>query len=100
MRKMVLRMSAGIGMDTTVFYHVPEQYTKEFLSDYAWQSAVDWAESFGLEPYPDYEDSLDPDSAWQSDRYTDDIEGYFEAYSPEKHDGLQAGGGSIKWQEI
>jgi trans-aconitate methyltransferase len=97
MRKMVLRVTAGPGMDSASFFNVSEEVTKEHLAEYAWQAAVDWAESFGLEPYPD-EQEEEEDAAWACP-YSEDISGWFELYSPEKHDGLRVGQDN-DWQEL
>lgn len=94
MRKMVLMLTAGVGMNSAEFFNVPADMTDEELSDYAWESAVQFASSYGLEPEVFRDTILDEDEdedEYGNDNYTDDIEGWFEEYSPEEHDGLVCG---------
>lgn len=85
-KKMVLRMYTNtVGTDATEFCLVPDSITQKELDEYAWASACQNAESFGIYP-PDpegtEEDNVDTD---------EDISGHFEPYDPSKHDGLRVG---------
>lgn len=102
MRKMVLRLDCGIGTDAADFYLVPDDVTQEELDEYAWQCALQHAEMYGMYPESDREFSEEDDDeedSWGGDTYTDDINGHFEPYNPEEHDGLRVGGGA-SWREF
>jgi len=99
LKKMVLRLSAGVGMDSAEFVLVPVTMTEDELSNDAWEAAVQHAQMYGLEPdsyrcYYEGEESDEDDD----DRFSNDIEGYFEEYDPEEHDGLRIGGDDA-WRE-
>ena len=85
MRKIVICMSAGMaGTDNYEFWEFPDSVTEETLSAFAWECGVQWADSFGIYPnaeYTDEEVDADPES------YSDDIEGYWENYNSEEHNG-------------
>jgi hypothetical protein len=78
-------MSAGMaGTDAYEFWIVSTSMTETELGDFAWQCGVDHADSYGIYPqceYSDEEVDADPES------YSDNIEGWYEDYVPEKHDG-------------
>ena len=93
MRKMVLRLSAGVGMDSAEFLLVPTIMSEEELSNYAWEAAVNFGQMYGLEPESSrqyYSEEEEEDEDFDA-MFTDDIGGYFEEYNPEKHDGLVVG---------
>lgn len=85
-KKMVLRMyTSTVGTDATEFYLVPDSITQKELDDYAWESACQNAESFGIYP-------PDPEGADEDNEDADeDISGHFEPYDPIEHDGLRVG---------
>lgn len=89
MRKIVISGSAGqCGTDFWEFYEVSEDATDEELSDLAWQCALANAEMYGIYHTPDYQDSEElTDEELDSDQYSEDIDGGYEDYDPEKHDG-------------
>lgn len=102
MKKVVIKVSAGMaGTDHTYFYEVPENVigTKEF-DDFCWQMGVEWAESFGV--YPEDADTCfandDDDDSYFSSQYADYIEGYYEIYEADKHDGQRIGNDN-SWQK-
>lgn len=96
MRKMVLFVECGVGTKSATAYLVPENMTEEELSDYAREAACQHAESYGH--YPESYRPEDDDGS----TYTDDIEGWFEEYSAEEHDGQLVIGRSntFTWNEI
>lgn len=101
MIKVILRLSCGVGMDSADSYLVTEEQWKAYtegdislddLADFAWQEAIQFAESYGIYPESDMPEDYDEDSDdWESDQYSDDIEGWFELYEPDEHDGLMIG---------
>ena len=97
-KKMVLRVSAGVGMDCNEFMLVPVNMTRNELNDYAWQKALDWAQGYGLEPDTHREFYSEEDCP-DDESFTGDIEGWFEEYSADKHDGLRIGSDD-SWREI
>lgn len=93
-KKMVLRMfTSTVGTDATEFCLVPDSITQKELDEYAWESACQNAESFGIYP-------PDPEGTEEDIADTDeDISGHFEPYDPIKHDGLRVGG-NTSWITI
>lgn len=97
MRRIVFTYHTGYcGMDGHDFRMYPDDVTEEELWDDAWEGALSNAESYGIYPYPDdFTEDEDEDPEYgQSDSYSDNIEGYWEDFDYEKHEGLVAGGGS------
>ena len=93
-KKMVLRMYTNtVGTDANEFCLVPNDITQKELDDYAWDSACQNAESFGIYP-------PDPEGTDEDNENTDEgISGHFEDYDPKTHDGL-AVGAYINWITI
>ena len=91
-KKMVLHLDAGVaGMNDAEFWKIPVNISENDLSNLAWERALDHAEMYRI--YPENcrpEDFDEEDAGYES--YSDNIEGYFEDYDPEKHDGLRVGG--------
>jgi hypothetical protein len=94
-RKIVVGMNAGFaGTDAYEFYIVPADITEEELQDFAWQRGVEHAEMYGIYPESEYDEEevqADPES------YSDNIDGWYEDYVPEKHDGHSMRG-TPDWQ--
>lgn len=85
MRKIVFFYNAGMpGTDTAELVEFPDDVTDKKLDTYAWEGALQWAESFGV--YPESYRHLDEED--DEDTYSDNIEGYWEEYDPNTHDGL------------
>lgn len=101
MRKIIFHYSVGFaGMDGVDARAYPDDVTTEELDNDAWLGAIDHAESYGYYNRADYEntgeipeDEDDP----EHDCYVESIEGWWEDYNPEEHDGLVPGGGEWKW---
>jgi hypothetical protein len=91
MRKIVLFLHTGYcGMDAWEFWEVDHDLSDDELYDLAWQRAVDNAESYGIYPREWYQDADEYDE--EDEAYSDNIEGSFEDYVPDKHDGHRIGG--------
>ena len=96
-KKMVLHLDAGFAcMDAAEFWKIPVNISENELSNLAWERALDHAEMYGIYPENCRPDDWDEEEEG-GDSYTDNIEGYFEDYDPEKHDGLRVGGDD-SWQ--
>ena len=91
-KKMVLHLDAGFaGMNDAEFWKIPVNISTSALSNFAWERACNHAEMYGIYPENCRPDDLDEEDD-DGDSYSDNIEGYFEDYDPEKHDGLRVGG--------
>lgn len=78
-------------MDSAEVVEFSDDVTTEELDQYAWLSALDNAETYGIYP-TEYasEDVMDENGNIledYEDSYSDNIEGFWEDYDPEKHDG-------------
>jgi len=90
MRKIVIGMDAGMaGTDSWEFWLVPDSVSDNELSDFAWERGKNHAEMYGIYPREEYADTEDFDEDDES--YSDSIEGWWEVYDPEKHDGHRVG---------
>ena len=98
MRKIIFLLETGYaGMDIAENDTFPDDVTDEQLNQEAWDRAIQHAESYGIY-HPGYiEDDSELNDDFDSDDYSDNIEGCWEDYDPEKHDGLVPGGGEWKW---
>lgn len=93
MRKIVFTYHTGYcGMDGHDFRVYPDDVTDDELHDDAWEGALSNAESFGIYPYP--EEFGDDDEDDETD-YSYDIEGSWEEYDPDKHDGFSTSSFSV-----
>jgi len=90
MRKIVIGMDAGqAGTDSWSFWLVPKSMTDTQLSELAWECAKDHAEMYGIYPRDEYVDTEDFDE--DDEHYSEGIEGWYEDYDSEKHDGHRVG---------
>lgn len=97
MRKIVLFLHTGYcGMDAWEFWKVPRTATEDELDALCWERAKDNAEMYGIYPYEEYCD--EPDFDEDSESYSYGIEGSFEDYDPDEHDGHRIGN-DTSWQE-
>jgi hypothetical protein len=84
MRKIFFKLRTGYcGMDGHDMLEFPDDVTNEQLDDEAWNIACEYAASYGI--YPESEDDGDEDEESQYSGHN--IEGRWEEYNPEKHDG-------------
>ncbi|CAB4134422.1 hypothetical protein UFOVP273_57 [uncultured Caudovirales phage] len=98
-RKIVFHYHTGYcGSDGIDFYEVPDDVTDEELYDFAHTEAVEHASRYGI--YPEEERPEDDGFDDMGDEYSYNIEGWFEEYNPEEHDGMVPGGGPIRWAEF
>lgn len=89
-------MDAGIvGTDGYEFWIVPPSMTDQELDAFAWQCGSDHAEMYGIYPRSEYQNTEDFDEDDES--YSEDIEGSWEDYLPEKHD-MHSMTGTPDWQ--
>lgn len=95
-RLIVFSLDAGFcGMDGHEFAVFDDDVTDEELADEAWQRALNHAGMYGIYLQSEYEDDPDiTEEELDSDTYSENIDGYWEDFDPEKHDGLVCGGGS------
>lgn len=90
MRKIVLFLHTGYcGMNGYEFWEVSKTATDDELAELCWERAKEHAEMYGIYPRDEYLD--EPDFDEDSESYSDNIEGSFEDYDPEEHDGYRVG---------
>lgn len=93
MRKIYFTYNTGyVGMESHSVVEYDDEVTDEELDEDAWQGAIQNAESYGIYPDSDLDDysQEDYDHMVQSgdiDSYSSGIEGSWEEYDAEKHDG-------------
>jgi hypothetical protein len=88
MKKIVFFYDVGFaGSQTAEVIEFDDNVTDEDLDQYAWESALGWAESYGVYPESDRELSGELDEEFD-ECYSHNIEGYWEVYDPAKHDAL------------
>jgi hypothetical protein len=100
--KIVIRCHTGYcGMDSCEFYEVNANSTDKERDDFAWLCAKENAEMYGIYPCHEYEEAAEEygEEFIGGDEYSDNIEGYWETYNPDKHDGHRIGGDN-SWQRI
>lgn len=90
MKKIVFFYDAGfVGTNTAELVEFEDDVTDDELYRYAWEGAVQWAEHYGVYPESDRE-FYGETYAYEEfdDNYSDNIDGYWEVYDPDKHDHL------------
>ena len=93
MKHYIVHMHVGYaGMDGHDILSMPDDATMEEVQDEAHLMALEHAESYGYYPPSDEYSEEDDDD---SDKISDNIEGWAEPYDPDKHDMLRASGGSF-----
>ena len=83
--KIVINTFACIGAEDCTAYILERDYTSKELEDIAWQEGLQHAESYGIYFSPHYED--EPNFDEDGDEYSEDIEGWWELYNSDEHDG-------------
>ena len=72
-----------VGMDSYEFWEYPDGTDSAIIDQDACTFAYENADSYGYYPYPD---DFDPDTD-DDEHYTDAIDGHWELYDSDKHDG-------------
>jgi len=102
MRKIFITLETGFcGSSGHEFYEVPDDTTDEELDQFCWDLACNHAAGYGIYPEedrPDSPDEADEEDEWGTE-YSHNIEGSWEPYDPEKHDGHTMGG-TPHWQTL
>jgi|AntAceMinimDraft_5_1070358.scaffolds.fasta_scaffold00341_9 hypothetical protein len=93
MKRYIVHCCTGwVGSDAYLPLEMPDNHTEAELSAACWEMAVDHAQFFGYEEYPDDYDEAEDDG----EIYSDGIDGHPELYDPAKHDMHRTGGGSFE----
>lgn len=104
--KVVFHYETGYcGSEGIDFFEYPDGTPEDRLYADAHQAAIEHAESYGIYSSQDYahsenEDEDGDEDEYEGNEYSDNIEGYWELYDPEKHDGLVPGGGLPQFTEV
>lgn len=104
-KKMVLRMSCGVGTEVAEAFLVPITTSEDILNSYAWECAVEHAQGYGVyttdEAPEDWDEDSEDNSGWDRVEYnSDNIEGWFEPYDSTKHDGILTYSNDFEWKEL
>ena len=95
--KIVIGTCAGYaGTDNMAAYILSCDYTESELDEIAHQDGLDWAESYGVYPYPN--GGFDEDD--EGSEYSDNIEGWWELYDEEQHAGNCSFGNGVMFNEL
>lgn len=96
--KIVIGTYAGYaGTDNMNAYVLCRDYTESELMEIAHQEGLDWAESYGI--YPDPSGSAEEEDD-DGDQYSDNIEGYWELYNEEAHEGSCSIGNGVVFNQL
>lgn len=87
--KIIISMDAGMaGTDSMEAFILGQDYTDEELGDIAWQMGVDHASMYGIYPRYELEEMSEEELAEVDEEdYSDNIEGWWEEYNEEEHEG-------------
>jgi len=97
MRKIVICMDAGMaGTKAYEFWEFPDSVTTKELDTFAWEAGYQHADMYGI--YPEYQ-YTEEDIEEDPESYSSDIEGYWEEYDSEKHDGHSMTG-IPEWKQV
>ena len=94
MRKIVFFADIGYaGMNEARLEEVDDNITTKELAEMAYAFAVDFAESYDIEPREHQEEEPEDGEEEMTfcgrfEKYSDNIDGWWEEYNPEKHDGI------------
>lgn len=90
------KASCGNGMHTAQVESFPENTSEEELTEFAYQLAVETANSYGEFYSTEEYEAMSNEDHWDSRCFNEEDLGFsWELYVPEKHDMLRAGGGSF-----
>lgn len=96
--KIVIGMYAGTaGTDAMEAYELTCDYTENELANIAWERGIEHADMYGVYPMSDLDGMSDDDlEEIDENDYSDNIEGWWEIYNPEEHDGKVIFGNSTE----
>jgi hypothetical protein len=98
--KIVIGMNAGMcGTDQMNAHILSRDYTSEELENIAWQAGLDHAAMYSVYPTCDMPDDYDEEEN-DGDEYNDNIEGWWELYDEEKHEGSCSYGRGVDFHSI
>lgn len=86
-KRIVFKCSAGAGTTSAEAYEVPVDVTDEQLDAFAWELAVNNAETFGIYE-PSFDSDCDEEDEEEEQHDWDQVEGHWEVYNSNKHDGI------------
>lgn len=98
-KRIVIVTYVCVGAQEYTAWEVPVDMTDSDLEDMAWECAVNYAESYGVYNPGDEFDEAEWDSELEYESALHDweqVEGWWEPYDPEKHDGHLLYGCSIE----
>lgn len=106
-RRVVFFASCGTGTEIAEAWLIEAEdlskWTDDRLSDEAWQFAKDHAEMYGVYP-PEFDEDGEPidDEEGLHGFEWDNVEGYWEEYNAEKHDGhlLRGTQKEVSWNRL
>lgn len=89
-RKIVFFYETGYcGSDGCEMHEFPDNTSDDELNQYAYDGALSNAESYGYYPAGSMPDNYNDDQDYDGgDEYSNNIEGYWEEYDAEKHEGM------------
>lgn len=70
------------GMDSVDFYEINDDYSEEELQKFLWEQALEHAERYGLQPYPEEDEDLDE---YCDGDYSMGICGSYEIFDEKEH---------------
>lgn len=100
-KRIVIVTFVCVGAQEYTAWEVPADMSDQDLQDLAWDRAADYAESYGVYNPGPAEDWDDLDEYEQADHDWSQVEGWWEVYDSEKHDGhlLYGNGDEIEWNK-
>lgn len=101
-KRIVIVTFVSVGAEEYTAWEVPADMTEQELLDLAWERAVDYAESYGVYNPGSVEDWDDLDEYEEADHDWSQVEGWWEEYDSEKHDGhlLYGSGNEVHWNKL
>ena len=86
-KRIVIVTYVCVGAKEYTAWEVPANMTEQELEDLAWECAVNYAEGYGVYNPGPAEDWDDLDEYEEAEHDWSQVEGWWEPYDPEKHDG-------------
>ncbi len=100
--KIVIGMNAGqAGTDSMEACILTKDYTAEYLDEMAWHRGLENASMYGIYPSEDTPDDYDEmEEDLGGDEYSENIEGWWELYNEEEHEGKCSYGRGVNFHSI